>query len=85
MLGQWILSVSALLQPQVNGAATDTNGSNNITSDTYFYGQSPPVYPSPKGTGAGGWAESYAKAAELVAQMTLFEKVCLLSELRDLG
>lgn len=41
MLGQWILSLSALVQ--VNGAAT---GPSNITSDTYFYGQSPPVYPT---------------------------------------
>lgn len=41
MLGQWILSLSALVQ--VNSAAT---GTNNVTSDTYFYGQSPPIYPT---------------------------------------
>ncbi|KAJ5712943.1 uncharacterized protein N7483_010124 [Penicillium malachiteum] len=47
---------------------------SNITSDTYFYGDSPPVYPSPNGTGTGDWATSYQKAAALVAQMTLEEK-----------
>ncbi|KAF2839795.1 glycoside hydrolase family 3 protein [Patellaria atrata CBS 101060] len=38
-------------------------------------GQSPPWYPSPKGGTDGQWAESYRKAAELVRQMTLVEKV----------
>ncbi|KAH8588635.1 beta-glucosidase-related glycosidase [Bisporella sp. PMI_857] len=46
----------------------------DITDDTYFYGQSPPVYPSPKGTGTGKWAAAFEKAAALVAQMTLDEK-----------
>lgn len=71
----------------------------NITSDTHFYGQSEPVYPSrtwnkhtyrltkliyykAKGKGTGDWADAYAKAAELVAQLTLEEKVCLLPEPR---
>ncbi|KAM3086204.1 hypothetical protein ACMFMG_000341 [Clarireedia jacksonii] len=45
-----------------------------ITSDTYFYGQSPAVYPSPQMPGSGPWEESYAKAVALVAQMTLAEK-----------
>lgn len=64
---------------------------SNITSDTHFYGQSEPVYPSrglplipslsrilispANGTGAGDWAHSYTKAAALVSQMTLEEKV----------
>ncbi|KAF2873293.1 glycoside hydrolase superfamily [Massariosphaeria phaeospora] len=38
-------------------------------------GQSPPWYPSPKGGTDKAWAESYKKAAELVTQMTLVEKV----------
>ncbi|KAF2116750.1 glycosyl hydrolase family 3 N terminal domain-containing protein [Lophiotrema nucula] len=38
-------------------------------------GQSPPWYPSPKGGTDPAWAESYKKAAELVKQMTLVEKV----------
>ncbi|KAF2017320.1 glycoside hydrolase family 3 protein [Aaosphaeria arxii CBS 175.79] len=38
-------------------------------------GQSPPWYPSPKGGADALWSESYRKAAELVKQMTLTEKV----------
>ncbi|RHZ62505.1 hypothetical protein CDV55_104438 [Aspergillus turcosus] len=49
----------------------------NITSDTYFYGQSPPVYPSPEGSGTGSWAAAYAKAKKFVAQLTPEEKVNL--------
>ncbi|KAJ5128042.1 hypothetical protein N7448_008821 [Penicillium atrosanguineum] len=45
-----------------------------ITSDTYFYGWSEPVYPSPNGTGSGDWAAAYNKATALVSQMTLEEK-----------
>ncbi|OJJ42548.1 hypothetical protein ASPZODRAFT_76651 [Penicilliopsis zonata CBS 506.65] len=49
----------------------------NITEDSYFYGESPPVYPSPQGTGAGEWAGAYAKAKAFVAQLTDDEKVNL--------
>ncbi|KAB8076562.1 glycosyl hydrolase family 3 N terminal domain-containing protein [Aspergillus leporis] len=49
----------------------------NITSDSYFFGQSPPVYPSPEGTGSGSWASAYAKAKQLVATLTPEEKVNL--------
>ena len=38
---------------------------------------SPPYYPSPWGTGAGDWADAYAKAKALVGQLTLLEKVNL--------
>ena len=38
---------------------------------------SPPSYPSPWGSGAGGWADAYAKARQIVSQMTLLEKVNL--------
>ncbi|PWY68396.1 putative beta-glucosidase M [Aspergillus heteromorphus CBS 117.55] len=51
--------------------------SQNITSDVYFYGNSPPVYPSPEGTGTGAWATAYEKAKELVAQLTDEEKLNL--------
>ncbi|RSL40366.1 hypothetical protein CEP54_016139 [Fusarium duplospermum] len=51
-----------------------TQGLENITDDTYFYGLSQPVYPAPNGTGSGDWAESYAKARAMVARMTLEEK-----------
>ncbi|GAB1217488.1 hypothetical protein ATERTT37_006727 [Aspergillus terreus] len=49
----------------------------NITSDAYFYGQSPPVYPSPEGNGTGSWAAAYQKAKAFVAQLTSEEKVNL--------
>ncbi|KAF2202130.1 beta-glucosidase 1 precursor [Delitschia confertaspora ATCC 74209] len=38
-------------------------------------GQSPPWYPTPKGGTDKDWGKSYEKAAELVKQMTLVEKV----------
>jgi hypothetical protein len=38
-------------------------------------GLSPPWYPTPPGGTVGQWEESYRKAAELVKQMTLPEKV----------
>ena len=39
--------------------------------------RSPPKYPSPWGTGQGDWAKAYERAAALVEQMTLDEKVNL--------
>lgn len=50
--------------------------SDVITDDTYFYGQSPLVAP-PMMASTGPWADAYAKAKALVAQMTLEEKVNL--------
>lgn len=38
-------------------------------------GKSPPWYPTPKGGSVRQWADSYQKAAEMVARMTLPEKV----------
>ncbi|PNS14842.1 Beta-glucosidase 1 [Sphaceloma murrayae] len=38
-------------------------------------GQSPPYYPSPRGGTVREWTDSYRKAAALVQQMTLVEKV----------
>ncbi|KAK4991357.1 hypothetical protein LTR66_006568, partial [Elasticomyces elasticus] len=38
-------------------------------------GQSPPWYPTPRGGTLQKWSESYSKAADLVRQMTLVEKV----------
>ncbi|KAJ4248098.1 hypothetical protein NW762_012868 [Fusarium torreyae] len=51
-----------------------TQGLKNITDDTFFYGLSEPVYPSPNATGLESWAESYAKARSMVARITLEEK-----------
>ncbi|KAK6956654.1 hypothetical protein Daesc_001933 [Daldinia eschscholtzii] len=56
------------------GSDIGTIAQSIITDDTVFYGQSPPVYPSPNGTGLGDWADSYEKARALVAQLTLEEK-----------
>ncbi|EYE98747.1 beta-glucosidase [Aspergillus ruber CBS 135680] len=49
----------------------------NITSDAHFYGESPPVYPSPEATGTGPWAIAYGKARTFVASLTAEEKVNL--------
>ncbi|OAA60386.1 beta-glucosidase [Niveomyces insectorum RCEF 264] len=65
LLGLALLSGSAAVKAEL------------ITSDTHFYGQSPPVYPTPNGNGTGNWADAYAQARALVAQMTLTEKVSL--------
>lgn len=56
-------------------SAQSSNSSDVITEDSYFYGLSPPYYPSPKGTGTGSWAEAYSKAKAFVDQLTLEEKV----------
>ncbi|KAJ5220645.1 uncharacterized protein N7469_009532 [Penicillium citrinum] len=54
-----------------------TSQAENITNDTNFYGQSPPVYPSPKGSGTGNWAAAYKQAEEFVGKLTAEEKVNL--------
>ncbi|KAK7180072.1 hypothetical protein DPSP01_011184 [Paraphaeosphaeria sporulosa] len=38
-------------------------------------GMSPPWYPTPKGGADAAWQQSYSKAADMVRQMTLVEKV----------
>ncbi|KAI1652485.1 glycoside hydrolase family 3 protein [Daldinia decipiens] len=70
-------SLYALVGLATWGSGIGTVAQSIITDDTVFYGQSPPVYPSPNATGHGDWAESYAKARALVAQLTLEEKVNL--------
>ncbi|KAI1816320.1 glycoside hydrolase family 3 protein [Poronia punctata] len=57
--------------------------SNVILNDTFFYGQSEPVYPSPPMTGTGAWASSYEKAKRFVNQLTLQEKVSLASGIQS--
>ncbi|KAM0520153.1 hypothetical protein ACHAPE_003433 [Trichoderma viride] len=54
------------------GAAQDA-----ITDDSHFYGQSPPVYPSPEMVGGNEWEAAFQKAKLLVGKMTLEEKVNL--------
>ncbi|KAB8294707.1 hypothetical protein EYC80_006669 [Monilinia laxa] len=59
-----------------------TQAQDVITDDTYFYGQSTPVYPSPEMPGNGSWASAYTKAVALVSQMTLAERANLQSHSR---
>ncbi|KAL3261996.1 hypothetical protein ABHI18_003180 [Aspergillus niger] len=70
-------SISALLGLLGGLALSSAAPTQNITSDAYFYGQSPAVYPSPEGTGTGSWASAYDKAKAFVAQLTDDEKVNL--------
>lgn len=72
MRGSLLYSFVGLLASQVY--AQSSNSSEVITEDSYFYGLSPPYYPSPNGTGTGSWAEAYSKAQAFVAQLTLDEK-----------
>ncbi|KAI1344911.1 beta-glucosidase-related glycosidase [Xylariaceae sp. FL0016] len=66
------LTSSALLLQSAAGTGYGFNG-----SDSQFYGQSPPVYPTPIGNGTTNsrWASAYTKARALSSQMTLEEKV----------
>lgn len=77
MTGPVLFSLVGLLASQV--FAQSSNSSGVITDESYFYGLSPPYYPSPNGTGTGSWAEAYSKAKAFVDQLTLEEKVSLSS------
>lgn len=70
MLGLLAVAAAILASVGLTGAQNTTN----ISSDTFFYGQSPPVYPAPIAKGTGDWAQAYAKAAAFVAKLTLEEK-----------
>lgn len=43
------------------------------------YETSPPVYPSPRTCGAGGWDVAFKKAQEFVAELTIEEKAEILT------
>ncbi|KAF2865476.1 avenacinase [Massariosphaeria phaeospora] len=49
------------------------------------YGTSPPVYPSPNITGAGGWEPALEKARAFVAELTLEEKADMVTVLINAG
>ncbi|RYO99737.1 hypothetical protein DL764_006725 [Monosporascus ibericus] len=66
-----------------DGAAGEANAQDLITDDTYFYGQSEPIYPSPTMTGAGPWADAFSRAVAFVEQLTIEEKVGLASGIRS--
>lgn len=67
-------AVTALAALTLINPATSQNA-KVVQSDTFFYGQSPPVYPSPQMSGTGGWDEALSKAQAMVSQMSLEEKV----------
>lgn len=71
--------VAALATLSLVDSATSQNnqGGRVIQNDTYFYGHSPPVYPTPEISGSGGWDEAFSKAQMMVSQMSLEEKVHL--------
>ncbi|PNP50339.1 hypothetical protein FNYG_15968 [Fusarium nygamai] len=61
-MGLSIISISfAALQWSASVAAQQV-----IKDDTFFYGHSPPAYPSPPMTGTGPWKASYGKALALI-------------------
>ncbi|RYP80642.1 hypothetical protein DL769_002387 [Monosporascus sp. CRB-8-3] len=66
-----------------DGVAGEANAQDLITDDTYFYGQSEPVYPSPAMTGAGPWADAFSRAVAFVKELTVEEKVGLASGIRS--
>lgn len=70
MAGMSVVAMAALL---LRGVASQTQ----ITNDTAFYGQSPPVYPSPQMQGLGAWASAFSQAQAFVAQLTIDEKTNL--------
>ncbi|KAG8157075.1 hypothetical protein KVR01_013065 [Diaporthe batatas] len=73
-----VAGTSFALAAALVGLAVFTTGSQAVvTDDTHFYGQSPPVYPSPETLAHGDWEEAIYKARELVSRMTLEEKVSL--------
>ncbi|KAL3471521.1 glycoside hydrolase family 3 protein [Aspergillus californicus] len=67
--GGWVLLLASLA---IGGAASE-----KITDDTYFYGQSPAVYPAPDVKAHGDWRAAIRKAQNLVSQLSLEEKVNL--------
>ncbi|KAK3499907.1 glycoside hydrolase [Neurospora hispaniola] len=79
IIGAGIAGLATLPRKGNKGTAEAGGGAGNsgysITSDEHFYGQSPPVYPSPNMTGTGAWASSYKKAKEQVGRTTLDEKL----------
>lgn len=70
MLSSLILSWAALSPLLLAVQAQDV-----VTDDTFFYGQSEPVYPTPETSELGAWADAVGKAKEFVGQLTLEEKV----------
>ncbi|KAH7355787.1 beta-glucosidase-like protein [Pyrenochaeta sp. MPI-SDFR-AT-0127] len=66
-----LLTLGVSLFPAISVSQGYTN-----ESEVHLYGLSPPVYPSPRGNGStsASWAAAYARAREIVSQLTLEEK-----------
>ncbi|KAJ2975715.1 hypothetical protein NUW58_g8278 [Xylaria curta] len=62
-----------------SGGGGGGGGGDVVSDDTFFYGQSEPVYPSPPMEGTGAWADAYDKAVKFVDQLTIEEKASLAS------
>ncbi|KAI0186452.1 beta-glucosidase [Xylaria flabelliformis] len=71
------------LRNRHGGTSAGGNGEGGqgdvVMDDTYFYGLSEPVYPSPSTNGTGTWADAYNKAVTFVNQLTMEEKASLAS------
>ncbi|KAF4454371.1 putative beta-glucosidase precursor [Fusarium austroafricanum] len=72
-------SLSSLLALALlsQGLVAQEQPKDAITDDTFFYGQSPPVYPTPEQSDEGAWSDAVSKAKHFVSQLTLEEKVNL--------
>ncbi|CZS89983.1 related to Probable beta-glucosidase M [Rhynchosporium graminicola] len=67
--------LSVLLLPLHLFSASAQHATVNITSDSYFYDQSPYVAPAALPSGSSeSWTTAYAKAAEFVSQLSQEEK-----------
>ncbi|KAI1344859.1 glycoside hydrolase family 3 protein [Xylariaceae sp. FL0016] len=81
----WVLVAAVIIIPFLGllglfalrnrGGDSGSSSGDVITTDTFFYGESPSVYPSPLMTGSGSWADAHSKAVAFVSQLTLAEKV----------
>lgn len=74
----WGVLFSAAVLQLCRAASNSSISNDTISSNSYFYGSSPSVYPSPLGDGRSGWQDAYNKAAALVSRMTVEKKVALI-------
>ncbi|KAJ8058406.1 hypothetical protein OCU04_012595 [Sclerotinia nivalis] len=57
-----------------SGSLVSRSIAYNIMNKSYFDNDSPPIYPSPIGTGTPLWKDSYVKAMSMIDHMTTEEK-----------
>ncbi|KAI1332803.1 beta-glucosidase M [Xylariaceae sp. FL0255] len=76
-----LFGLLGLLALQNRGSVYAGDGEQGgvIQDDTYFYGQSEPVYPTPSTNGTGSWTDAYNKAVSFVNQLTVEEKAGLVT------